>query len=127
MIKIKKVSNILKFNVNYGSFIDSLTTTKKSGASKQTYSEEKFTAVAEAFALSDICTGRKGKIPATEICNAMRMLGQCPTQLEVNEVIIEVEMLRRRKQAEAEEMAKDDKKRKRKKKGSGRRKQIFDM
>ena len=80
------------------------------------------TAVAEAFALSDICTGRKGKIPATEICNAMRMLGQCPTQLEINEVIIEVEMLRRKKQAEADEMEKVDKKRKRKKKASGRRK-----
>ena len=50
------------------------------------------------------------------------MLGQCPTQLEVNEVIIEVEMLRRKKQAEADEMEKVDKKRKRKKKASGRRK-----
>ena len=71
--------------------------------------------------MSDICTGRKGKIPATEICNAMRMLGQCPTQLEVNEVIIEVELLRRKKEAEAAELAKNDKKRKKKKKGSGRR------
>ena len=51
----------------------------------------------------------------------MRMLGQCPTQLEVNEVIIEVEMLRRKKEAEAAELAKNDKKRKKKKKGSGRR------
>ena len=32
---------------------------------RQTYSEEKLIALAEAFALSDICTGRTGKIPAT--------------------------------------------------------------
>ena len=101
-----------------------MTTAKKSSTPKQTYSEEKLTAVAEAFALSDICTGRKGKIPATEICNAMRMLGQCPTQLEVNEVIIEVEMLRRKKAVEEEELAKEERKKglnKKKKKGTGRR------
>ena len=83
---------------------------------KQTYSEEKLTALAEAFALSDICTGRKGKIPATEISNAMRMLGQCPTQLEVNQAIIDVELLRRSKEAAKVALAESDKKKKRKKK-----------
>ena len=58
--------------------------------------------LAEAFALSDICTGRSGKIPATEVSNAMRMLGQCPTQLEVNKAIIDVELLRRSKVAARE-------------------------
>ena len=89
---------------------------------KQTYSEEKLEAVAKAFALSDICTARTGKIPATEISNAMRMLGQCPTQLEVNQVIIDVELLRRSKEAAAAAAELEDKKKKRKKKRSGRRK-----
>ena len=91
--------------------------------SKQTYSEERLTALAEAFALSDICTGRTGKIPATEISNAMRMLGQCPTQLEVSQVIIDVELLRRKKEAAAEAISEIEKRKKRKKKRTtGRRK-----
>lgn len=71
--------------------------TKKSAAGSQVgkFSEEELMNLAEAFALSDISTGRSGAISAKEVTNAMRRLGQCPTQLEVQEVIIEVEMLKR--------------------------------
>lgn len=51
--------------------------------------------IGEAFALSDISTGRSGFIPAKEVVNVARVLGQCPTQLEVQELIIEVDLLRR--------------------------------
>ena len=95
-----------------------------SPTAKQTYSEEKLTSLAEAFALSDICTGRTGKIPATEISNAMRMLGQCPTQLEVHQAIIDVELLRRSKEAAAAALSEKEKRKKRKKNRSGRRKLI---
>ena len=97
-------------------------TTSANPTSKQTYSEERLTALAEAFALSDICTRRSGKIPATEVSNAMRMLGQCPTQLEVSQVIIDVELLRRKKAAAAAAISENDKKKKRKKKPFNRRK-----
>ena len=85
-------------------------------ATKPTYSEERLNSLAEAFALSDICTGRSGKIPATEVSNTMRRLGQCPTQLEVNKVIVDVELLRRSKQAALLEEQKKTKGRKKKKK-----------
>ena len=87
---------------------------------RQTYSEEKLIALAEAFALSDICTGRSGKIPATEVSTAMRRLGQCPTQLEVNKAIIDVEILRKSKVAAARDEANSKTKKKKKRTGRGK-------
>ena len=66
-------------------------------SSPNKYSEEKLQALATAFAMSDISTGRSGKIKATEVPNTMRMLGQCPTGLQVNKAIVDVEILRRSK------------------------------
>ena len=86
---------------------------------RQTYSEEKLIALAEAFALSDICTGRTGKIPATEVSTAMRRLGQCPTQMEVNKAIIDVEILRKSKVAAARDEANSKTKKKKKRTGRG--------
>ena len=70
---------------------------KKKRRSKGTFSEEELKNISEAFALSDISTGRQGAIPAKEIPNVMRMLGQCPTELEEQELIIEAELVRRSK------------------------------
>ena len=53
--------------------------------------------IGQAFALSDIATGRTGAISAKEVVNVVRTLGQCPTQLEVQELILEVEITRRRR------------------------------
>ena len=47
--------------------------------------------------MSDIATGRNGAIPPKEVANVMRMLGQCPTELEEQELIIEAELIRRSK------------------------------
>ena len=47
--------------------------------------------------MSDIATGRNGAIPPKEVANVMRMLGQCPTELEEQELIIEAELMRRSK------------------------------
>ena len=53
--------------------------------------------ISQAFALSDICTGKRGAISAKEVVNVVRSLGQCPTKLEVQELILEVEILRRQR------------------------------
>ena len=53
--------------------------------------------ISQAFALSDICTGKRGAISAKEVVNVVRTLGQCPTKLEVQELILEVEILRRQR------------------------------
>ena len=53
--------------------------------------------IGQAFALSDIATGRTGAISAKEVVNVVRTLGQCPTQLEVQELILEVDITRRRR------------------------------
>ena len=62
---------------------------------KNKFSEEELAKINQAFALSDICTGRTGAIPPKEVVNVVRTLGQCPTQIEVQELIIEVEVARR--------------------------------
>ena len=59
------------------------------------FSEEELMKISQAFALSDIATGRTGAISAKEVVNVVRTLGQCPTQIEVQELILEVDLTRR--------------------------------
>ena len=84
------------------------------------FSEEELAKFAKAFALSDLCTGATGAIPATEVMNTMRRLGQCPTQLEVNKVIVDVEILRRSKKHLVIEEEKECKRKKERKKPGGK-------
>ena len=64
------------------------------------FSEDELKKISEAFALSDISTGSTGAIPAKEVINVVRTLGQCPTQIEVQELLLEVEIIRRRRTGE---------------------------
>ena len=61
------------------------------------FSEEELFKISQAFALSDIATGKTGAISAKEVVNVVRTLGQCPTQIEVQELILEVDLTRRRR------------------------------
>ena len=92
---------------------------------KPTFSEENLASLSKAFALSDICTGRSGKVPATEVANTMRMLGQCPNQLEAQQVVIDVELLRRKKLAARKAaLEKQKAEESKKKKGKGKKQKL---